>query len=387
MNTSEFNTKYPSTQYLREKAKKRIPKFAFEYLDGGCNEEINLRKNISDLQNVEFIPKYITQKKSVDLNLQLFDETYEAPFGIAPIGLQGLIWPKSCQILAHAARNHNIPFVLSTVSTSDIETISEITQGKAWFQLYHPAKQKVTDDILNRVEIAGIKNLVLLSDVPSFGLRYKDIKNGLSMRPKISLNNFIQILKSPSWAWNTIIKGKPNFDLLKPYMPSNLSLKRLGEYMDSTFDGKLTPQKIKRIRNQWKGNLIVKGIASEHDIERCIELGVDAVIVSNHGGRQLDAGESSFHSMLRLIKSYKNKIPIMMDGGIRSGIDIARAMASGASFVFIGRPFMYGVGALGIKGGNHTISMFKGQLEQVMDQLGCVKVEHLPKFLKLDYNL
>ncbi|MCY4216747.1 MAG: alpha-hydroxy acid oxidase [Flavobacteriaceae bacterium] len=384
MKTSEFNTQYPSTQYLRQKAKKRIPKFAFEYLDGGCNEEINLWKNISDIQNIEFIPKYITQKKSVDLSCRLFDETYEAPFGIAPVGLQGLIWPKSCQILAHAAHHHNIPFVLSTVSTSDIETISKITQGKAWFQLYHPAEQKVTDDILHRAQIAGIKTLVLLSDVPSFGLRYKDIKNGLSMRPKMSFNNFIQILKSPSWAWNTLMKGKPNFDLLKPYMPPHLSLKRLGEYMNNTFDGKLTPEKIRRIRNQWKGNLIVKGIASEHDIEKCIELGVDGVIVSNHGGRQIDAGESSFHSMLRLIRKYKNEVPIMMDGGIRSGVDIARVLACGASYVFMGRPFMYGVGALGKNGGNHTISMFKGQLEQVMDQLGCHQVEHLSEFLKQD---
>lgn len=154
--------------------------------------------------------------------------------------------------------------------------------------------------------------------------------------------------------------------------------------MNNTFDGKLTPEKIKRIRNQWKGNLIVKGIASEHDIEKCIELGIDGVIVSNHGGRQIDAGESSFHSMLRLIRKYKNNILIMMDGGIRSGVDIARVLACGASFVFMGRPFMYGVGALGKNGGNHTISMFKKQLEQVMDQLGCDQVEHLPNFLKQD---
>ena len=384
MMTPDFNTKYPSTLHLRRKAKKRIPKFAYEYLEAGCNEETNLKKNNSDIQKVEFIPKYIADKIAINLQCSLFGHDYEVPFGIAPIGLQGLIWPKSCEILARAAQRHNIPFILSTVSTSDIETISEITQGQAWLQLYHPAEQKVTDDILNRTRECGIHTLVLLSDVPSFGLRYQDIKNGLSMRPKISLNNLKQTVLRPKWVIQTLMAGKPNFTLLKPYMPPHLSLKRLGEYMNNTFDGKLTPDKVKRIRDRWKGNLIVKGIASEHDIEKCIELGIDGVIVSNHGGRQIDAGESSLHSMLRLVTDYKNKITIMMDGGIRSGVDIARVLACGASFVFMGRPFMYGVGALGNKGGDHAISMFKAQLHQVMDQLGCEKIEYLPQFLKKD---
>ncbi|MCY4561742.1 MAG: alpha-hydroxy acid oxidase [Flavobacteriaceae bacterium] len=376
-----FDTKYPSSQYLQEKAKKRIPRFAFEYLEAGCNEEINLRKNISDIQKVEFLPKYITRKNTISLQTELFGETYDAPFGLSPIGLQGLIWPGSCEFLAKAAHTNNVPFILSTVSTADIETISNITCGKAWLQLYHPAKQEVTDDILKRTQSVGIKTLVLLSDVPSFGLRYVDIKNGLSMRPKLSLRSIMQILSHPSWTLETLIAGKPYFALLKPYIPPQLSLRRLGQYMNETFDGKLTPEKIKKIRDQWKGNLIVKGVSSIHDIEKCLQLGIDGIIVSNHGGRQIDAGESSFHSLLRLAEGYKEKITIMMDGGIRSGVDIARVIASGASFVFMGRPFMYGAGALGKKGGNHTINMFKSQLHQVMTQLGCEQVKNLPNFL------
>lgn len=382
MKTFSYNTKYPSTEFLRLKAKKRVPKFAFEYLESGCNEEINLWKNTNDIQKVEFIPKYITNKFSVNLQTKIFGETYDAPFGIAPVGLQGLIWPGSPEILAKATRNHNIPFTLSTVSTADIETICKLTDGKAWFQLYHPAEQEVTNDILKRAQAVGVKNLVLLSDVPSFGLRYKDIKNGLSMRPKMSLNNIKQILLRPNWAFKTLCSGKPNFTLLKPYMPPHLSLSRLGEYMNKTFDGKLTEEKIKKLRDQWKGNLVVKGIASEHDIEKCVELGIDGVIVSNHGGRQIDAGESSFHSLLRLTGNYSDKLTIMMDGGVRSGVDIAKVIASGSKFVFLGRTFMYGVAALGKNGGEHTINMLKAQLSQAMDQIGCENVKKLPEFIK-----
>lgn len=382
MKTYSYNTKYPSTEFLRLKAMKRVPKFAFEYLESGCNEEINLRKNTTDIQRVEFIPKYITKKFSINLQTKILGETYDAPFGIAPVGLQGLIWPGSPEILAKATRNHNIPFILSTVSTADIETICQLTDGKAWFQLYHPSEQDVTDDLLRRAHNSGVKNLVLLSDVPSFGLRYRDIKNGLSMRPKMSFGNIKQILLCPNWAFKTLCLGKPNFTLLKPYMPSHLSMRRLGEYMNKTFDGKLTEVKIKKLRNQWKGNLIVKGIASEHDIRKCIELGIDGVIVSNHGGRQIDGGESSFHSLLRLIENYSNKLTIMMDGGIRSGVDIARVLAAGSKFVFLGRAFMYGVAALGQNGGEHTIGMLKAQLSQAMDQIGCENVENLQEFIK-----
>lgn len=311
----------------------------------------------------------------------LFGVTYDAPFGIAPVGLQGLMWPNSAEILAKAAFKENIPFVLSTVSTSSIERIAEITEGKAWFQLYHPTEKKVTDSILKRAEAAGYDVLVILADVPTFGYRPRDIRNGLAMPPRMSIQNIVQILGKPSWAFNTLRYGQPSFKTLEPYMPKGLDLKQLGAFMDATFSGRLNEEKIKIIRDQWKGKIVIKGVENIIDVEKSIALGLDGIIISNHGGRQLDAGQSTIHSLQEIIKKYKGKTKIMIDGGIRSGPDIARMLASGAEFTFMGRPFMYGVSALGKNGGEHTINILKVQLQQIMEQLCCQNITDFPNHL------
>jgi L-lactate dehydrogenase (cytochrome) len=376
-----YNKSYPSIDDLRKKAKKKIPKFAFEYLDGGCNEDVNLRKNTSDIREVELKPTYLVPRKDVSLKTTLFGHEYDAPFGIAPIGLQGLMWPKSPEILAKAAVDHNIPFVLSTVTTASIETISEITEGKAWFQLYHPAEDKVTEDILKRAENAGVKVLVILSDVPTFGFRPRDIRNGLSMPPRMTLTNIINVLKRPEWALKTLVNGQPNFETLKPYMPKNLNLKQLGNFMDATFSGRLDQDKIQKIRELWKGKIVLKGVESLHDMEVAHKFGLDGVIISNHGGRQIDMGQSTINSLKTIAPKYKDKLTIMMDSGIRGGTDVARVLASGADFTFMGRSFMYGVSALGNSGGDHTISLIKAELTQIMEQLSCESTKDFSKFL------
>jgi L-lactate dehydrogenase (cytochrome) len=377
----KINSKYPSIADLRSKAKSKMPKFAFEYLDGGCNNDDNLKKNTSDLRAVELIPEYLKPTVKVNLQTTLFGITYDAPFGIAPIGLQGLMWPKAPEILARAAFENNIPFILSTVTTSSIERIAQITEGKAWFQLYYPAKEEVRKDIIKRAAGAACPVLVLLSDVPSFGFRPRDIRNGLAMPPKMSARNFYEILKRPEWAFKTLLHGQPEFETLKPYMPKDLNLSQLAKFMDETFDGRLNEEKIKPIREQWKGKIVLKGVTSEVDMEKAIRLGLDGVIISNHGGRQLDAGESTIKSLKKLHAKYKDKITLMMDSGLRNGPDVARTLAEGASFSFLGRSFMYGVGALGNKGAQHTIELIKTELMQVMDQLGCEKTTDLPQFL------
>ena len=315
------------------------------------------------------------------MKTELFGHVYDAPFGIAPVGLQGLMWPNAPEILAKSAFEHNIPFILSTVTTSSIERISEITEGQAWFQLYHPAKNELRDAIINRAAAAECPVLVILCDVPTFGFRPRDIRNGLAMPPKMSIKNILQIMGKPKWAMQTLTHGQPNFETLKPYMPKNLDLKQLGKFMDETFSGRLNEEKIKPIRDLWKGKLVLKGVATEADAEKAIRLGLDGIIVSNHGGRQLDAGESTIKPLTRIAQKYGDQIKVMMDSGIRSGPDIARSMASGATFTFMGRPFMYGVAAMGKKGGDHTISLLKTQLQQVMEQLCCETVTDFPNHL------
>ena len=379
----EINSKYPSVDDLKNKAKKRIPRFAFEYLNGGCNEDVNLHRNTSELRKVKLKPRYLRDFHGTSMKTNICGIEYDAPIGIAPVGLQGLMWPNSPEILAKSAFDHNIPFILSTVSTSSIERIGELTEGKAWFQLYHPTEEKLRDDIIKRVADVECPVLVILCDVPTFGYRPRDIRNGLAMPPKMSLANLLQVMGKPRWALETLKYGQPSFEVLKPYMPKGLDLKQLGKFMDETFSGRLNEDRIKPIRDMWQGKLVLKGVSSEEDTDEAIRLGLDGIIVSNHGGRQLDAGESAIRPLKSIAEKYGDKIEVMMDSGLRSGPDIARAIACGAKFTFMGRSFMYGTAALGKKGGNHTLSILKTQLQQVMEQLCCERVEDLPEHLIL----
>ena len=191
------------------------------------------------------------------------------------------------------------------------------------------------------------------------------------------MRNIYQIASRPKWAIQTLLAGQPTFKTLEPYMPKGLSLKHLGLFMNQTFDGRLSPEIVDEIRQLWKGKLVLKGVTTQEDVQKCIDLGIDGVIVSNHGGRQLDQGESAIESLQNLVPLYGDKIKLMMDSGIRTGSDIAAVLGAGAEFSFLGRSFMYGVSALGKKGGTHTVELLKKQLHQVMQQLDCASINQL----------
>lgn len=369
-----FNSQYPSIEHLREKARKRMPGFANDYLEGGCFSEVNLHRNTAEIREIQLRPYYLRDYAGSELKTSLFGKTYDAPFGISPIGLQGLMWPRATEVLAKAAFEQNIPFTLSTVATASIETVAELTEGNFWFQLYHPAEDHLRDKILDRAGAAGCKTLIILADTPTLGYRPKEIRNGLSIPPQMSLRNVLQMTTHPTWSFSQLAAGIPEFKTMKPYMPKGLNMKHLGLFMNKTFSGRLTTDKIKAIRDRWKGNLVIKGVVNEEDAAKVVELGLDGIIASNHGGRQLDAGQSTIKPMTELAKTYGDKITMMIDSGLRSGSDVACAMASGAKFTFMGRSFMYGVCALGKQGGLHTITLMKRQLQQVMEQIGCERV-------------
>jgi len=377
----EFDSNYPLVSDLRKRAVRRIPEFAFDYLDGGCNEEANLRCNSSDLDEVHLKPIYLSHYPGADLSVELFGRKYAVPVGIAPVGLQGLMWPDTPVILAKTAVKHEIPFVISTVSTASIEEIGELTEGKAWFQLYHPAADALRDDLLQRAEDVGMDVLIVTADVPTFGYRPREFKSRLAMPPKMTFRNVLQIMGKPRWAVETLRHGKPAFRTVMKYMSKGMGMRELGLFMKENFDGRMNPDKLAALRDKWKGKVVLKGLASEEDAEMCVKLGFDGMIVSNHGGRQLDAGESSIQTLKRLVPQFEDKITIMMDGGLRSGPDIARAIACGAKFTFMGRAWMYGVAALGKKGGDHTASILKLQFQQILEQLGCQNAHELPSRL------
>ena len=376
-----MDVRYPSIEMLAERAKQRMPGFAYDYLTGGCFSDINLARNTKEIRDIQLRPHYLRKFNGASQQTTLFGKTYDAPFGIAPVGLQGLMWPKSCEILAEAAKQHNIPFCLSTVGTASIETISEITEGDFWFQLYHPTANELRDKLLERAAQAGCKTLVLLADTPTFAYRPKEIRNGLSIPPQMTLANLLQIATHPRWAIEQLFAGSPEFKTMKPYIPNGLNMQHLGLFMNKTFSGRLTEDKIKAVRDQWKGNLVIKGIVNPEDAELAIRLGADGLIVSNHGGRQLDCGESTIKPLTELAKKYSDRVTLMMDSGIRSGADIASSLASGAKFTFLGRAPMFGACAMGAKGGNQALEILKRQIQQVMEQVGCEKIEDFPQHL------
>jgi L-lactate dehydrogenase (cytochrome) len=379
--TTNIDSRCPSVDMMHERARRRMPRFAYEYLTGGCFTEINLERNTKEIRDVQLMPWYLNDYKGSDLKTELFGKTYDAPFGVAPIGLQGLMWPKATEILASAAHKHNVPFILSTVGTASIETVAELTDCKAWFQLYHPTDDKLRDKLIDRVAAAGLPTLVILADTPTFGWRPKEIRNGLSIPPKMTLRNIMQMTTCPSWSFGQLLAGIPEFKTMKPYIPKGLSMKHLGLFMNKTFSGRLTADKISAIRDRWKGKLVVKGIVNPEDAQKAINLGVDGMIVSNHGGRQLDIGQSTIKPLAALAKEFGSKTTLMIDSGVRNGPDVACSIASGAKFAFMGRTFMYGVGALGSKGGEHTMTMLKRQLQQVMEQIACERISDFPKHL------
>ncbi|MEL6105387.1 MAG: alpha-hydroxy acid oxidase [Planctomycetota bacterium] len=378
---SHFNSEFPSVEHLRAKAKSRMPSFAYDYLAAGCFGEINLARNTSDIRKVQLKPWYLRDYEGADQTTELFGETYDAPFGIAPVGLQGLMWPKACEYLAQAAVDHNVPFVLSTVSTASIEDISKITSGRFWFQLYHPTEDELRDKLLERAWAAGCRTLVILADTPTFAYRPKEIRNGLSIPPRMSPRNIFQMCMSPAWAMGQLIAGKPEFQTMKPYIPKGLTMKHLGLFMNRTFSGRLTESKIAPIREKWQGKLVVKGIVNPEDAEIAVKHGLDGMIVSNHGGRQLDRGQSTIVPMAKLVPEFGSKLKVMIDGGMYSGADVSACLACGADFTFMGRTPMLGVCALGKYGGHHTLEMLKRQVQQVMEQVGCTKADRLPEHL------
>lgn len=315
-----INTKYPSIEHLRKRAYKRMPRFAYDYLTEGCNDDLNVEKNTREIRDIELMPNYLTDYRQSSLTKTLFGREYAAPFGITAVGLQSLMWPKTAEILAHTAVKYNIPFMLSTVTTMAIEEAAKITNGKFWFQLYYPADKEIREDILKRAHDNGCEVLVLLSDVPTFGYRPKDIYNGLGMPPKMMLRNIVDVFRRPAWAIETLQNGgMPRFKTMEKYMPGGMDLRQLGVFMDETFDGKLTVDRIKDIQDKWPGKIVIKGIASVADAQIAAELGVDGIIVSNHGGRQLDAGPTTIKTLAPIVDAVKGKTTIMMDSGVRTG--------------------------------------------------------------------
>lgn len=369
MATQELTGHYPLISDLKARTKTRIPHFAWEYLDSGTGLERAVDRNREALDGVLFVPRFMKGDLKPDLSTRLFGKDYAAPFGVAPVGLTGMMWPGGEMMLAEAAREAGIVYCLSSFGCEGPEAVGAVAGDHGWFQLYTMGDKSAEADVIERADAAGFSALVVTVDVPVSSTRERQKKAGLGRRSAFSLNQLLQVAARPSWALATARHGKPTLRTIEKYYPG-ASMAQIARLLDASRLGMTGMDDLKRIRDQWKKPLIIKGILHRDDAMACQSLGADGIVVSNHGARQLDAVPAAIDVLASIAAAVGGKMAILYDSGIRTGLDIARALALGADFVLAGRPFLYGVCALGPAGGGHVATLLREDLANNMIQIG-----------------
>ena len=376
-----MDREFPSVAAMRAKAKKRIPHFAWEYLNGGIGRDLGKAHNRQSLDDVRLLPNYL-QHTGAEINTTttILGQEFAAPFGVAPIGLGGLMWPKVAEYLAKAAKEQNIPFTMSTFATATAENVYQQGGENSWFQLYKPNDPEVREHLILRAEAAGFQTMLLTVDIPVMTRREREFAVGLSLPPNMDLSNMIQMLMRPRWLLETLMHEIPKFHLLDQYVPNNLGRQGAAYYVSELIRGHQSVDQLKELRDRWKGKLLIKGLQSVADVARAKELGYDGVLVSNHGGRQLESAPSAADVLPELRREFPD-YTLLADGGVRHGADIAKLIALGADMVMVGRAMMYGVCAAGQSGAGHVMSVLKQELVGTMGQLGITKPDELKNCL------
>jgi L-lactate dehydrogenase (cytochrome) len=373
--------RYPSIADLEARARRRLPRFAWDYLSGAAGDEGGLAHNRNAFDAVRLTPDYLRERKPVDASTTLFGRRYAYPFGVAPVGQSGLIWPRSAEYLAAAAKKANIPFCLSMVATTSIERVGEIAGANAWFQLYPLRDLGVTRAVLDRAKAAGFSALIVTVDTPAGRRTLRDQRNGLTVPPRLSIANLARMFLHPAWLAATAAAGVPRFETLKPYFPKGADFTGVAALTQTLLARGIDYKDLEAVRGVWDGPMLVKGTLSVHDADICRNIGIDGLVLSNHGGRQSESLPSPLHALPRIRDAVGDALCIGLDSGARSGLDVARALAVGAQFVLLGRAFMFGVAALGETGAGHAADLLALELEQAMGQIGCFELSGLPEHL------
>ncbi|PSL22342.1 alpha-hydroxy acid oxidase [Shimia abyssi] len=369
---------YPALADLRARARRRLPKFVWEYLDSATGEEKTKARNRAELDKILFTPSILHGEFSPKLSVTLLNQKFALPIGIAPVGMSGLIWPNAESLLARTAERWAIPYALSTVASQTPEMIEPSVGEMGWFQLYPPRVVEVRLDTLKRARDAGFSTLVLTADVPVASRRERQVRSGVTMPPRLTPRLMAQIASRPAWALGTAYRGIPRMRLIEEYAEDKTSKSSVSH---AGYSLRTSPDLayLHWLREHWKGPLVVKGIMNPLDVSALEKAGVDAIWVSNHAGRQFDAAAASIE-VLPLIRAQTN-LPIIIDSGFETGLDILRALALGADLVMLGRAFHYAVAALGGAGPDHLVEILRMDLIANMGQLGARNFDDLSEKL------
>ena len=362
---------------LKLLAKKRLPKMFYDYVDSGSYSESTYLLNETDFDKIKLRQRVGRDISTSKLHKSFLGREYELPFGFAPCGMGGMLYPDGEILVAKACENNKIPYILSTMSICSIEQVAENTNEPFWFQLYVMRDKTFVKNVINRAHAAKCHALVLTMDLPILAQRHKDIKNGLSAPPKPTISSILQIIKKPLWCLKMLSTKNRSFGNILGHVEGVDDLSSIVKWADGQFDPGLSWDYVKWIRKLWKGPLILKGILDEDDIKIANDLDIQGIIISNHGGRQLDGTISSIMALKNVINNVSTNLEVFFDGGIRSGKDIVKALSLGAKGVFMGRPYLYGLGSLGQPGVEKVINILVNELNTTLLLAGETDVNDL----------
>ncbi len=363
---------------FRRRAQKRLPRFVFDYVDGGAEDERCLDRNQAALEAITLVPRVLRDTRVVQTSTDVFGKTWSLPLGIAPIGFAGLVRPQGDVLMARAAAAHGVPFVLSTASNSRLEAVREAApHGVLWMQLYVMSDRAIAQQILRRARAANFDALVLTVDVPVSGMRERDARNGFKLPFRPRLSTALDLISHPLWSLAAARSGAPAFANLVEDPDAPASPQVQAALLARSMDRSLTWDSLAWLRRHWEGPLLVKGVLSAADAREAVGHGVDGLIVSNHGGRQLDVAPATIAALPRIVDAVGGRLPVFVDGGFRRGSDVAKAAALGARGVFMGRAPIWGLAAGGQAGVEDVLALAKSEFERTLILLGATRVADL----------
>lgn len=380
MSTSQLTT----AQDFREAARRRLPRFLFDYIDGAAYDEETSRRNVEDLRRIQLRQRVLRDVSEVTTSIDLLGETWSIPVALGPVGLAGMYARRGEVQAARVASSRRVPMCLSTMSLCSLEEVAKAAGRPPWFQLYIMKDRRFLHDLVDRAIAAGCETLTLTVDLPVSGARYRDARSGMS-GPYLQLRRTLQALRHPAWAFDVGLLGRPHrLGNLEPVLGSRSHIKDYMGWIASNFDPSVTWREVDELRRRWRGRFVLKGILDPDDARESLNHGIDAIVVSNHGGRQLDGVPSSATALPGIVAAVGSRLPVLVDGGVRSGLDVVRMLALGAKGVLLGRAWAYALGAAGGAGVERLLQVMEAELRVAMALCGVTRVKDIGQDTLID---